>query len=122
MSDRTKEDNFSAQIDVGDSESITGLVHQNRESTWNHGSHPKIMTHANMSDRTKENKEQEASHVRKLYNSSHFCLQHISAGACVDSAEDVKLYTANSWSNHLNFRFTHVLGIDCITVYNITSI
>ncbi len=56
MSDRTKENNFSGQIKVRDSESVTGLVHQHHESPWNHGSHPKMVTLGNMSFRTKENR------------------------------------------------------------------
>ncbi len=45
MSHRTTQNNFSLQIKVGDSESVTGLVHQYHESTWNCGSCPKIMIH-----------------------------------------------------------------------------
>ncbi len=55
MSCCTKENSFSGQVKVGDSEPVIGLVHQYHECTWNHGSQSKIMTHANMSDRAKEN-------------------------------------------------------------------
>ncbi len=54
LSHRTKENSFSEQIKIGDSESVIVFDPSTSQKHMNHGSHPKVMTQANMSYRTKE--------------------------------------------------------------------